>query len=523
MVSLLQTEYILSLFAIVFFLNLWRIRSRKSKKIEAPEPPGAWPIIGHLLQLRGRGPFFRMLSGMADKHGPVFKLWFGMRASIIVSDWEVARECFTTNDKILATRPLSAASKYMGYNYAMFALTPYGPYWREMRKITTLELLSNRRLEMLKQFRIAEVDMSTKELYQQWITNRKEPVLVEMKQWFSDLTYNVVFMMVTSKRYFGSTTDDTDKAEARRFQKALLESVRLAELSAAPDSFPFLDYVDIGGYKKGMKNVNKELDAVSSVWVEEHRQRRVNGVSDDNSDNDFIDVMITILEKKTEFSDYDPDTIIKATVLAMFLGGTDTTTVTLSWILSLLMNNPNVLKKARDEIEVHVGKERFVEESDLTKLHYLQAIVKESMRLCPASPLLVPHEAMEDCTIGGYHVPAGTRVMINAWMIQRDPRVWPNPSEYCPERFLTTHADVNLRGQNFELIPFGSGRRSCPGISFALQVMQLTLARLIHGFEMTTPSGMPVDMTPRSYGVTMSRATPLEVLFAPRLPLHLFQ
>ncbi|KAF6172572.1 hypothetical protein GIB67_007085 [Kingdonia uniflora] len=510
-----------SLIALAIFFKLWGGKLEKIKKTEAPEPPGAWPVIGHILQLAGRGPFFRLLGDMADKHGPIFKLRFGMCSTVIVSDWKIAKECFTTNDKVLASRPLSAASKYMGYNYAMFALTPYGSYWRAMRKIATFELLSNTRLEMLKHFRVTEINTCTKELYQLWVKNASKPVMVKMEQWFSNLTYNMVFLMVTGKRYIG-TTNDNDKVEAQKYQKALIQSVRLVELSAAPESFPFLDYVDIGGYKKAMKKINTELDSVSSMWVKEHRQKRQHRVSGEG-DKDFIDVMITILEGATELSDYDPDTIIKATILAIFLGGTDTTTVTLLWMLSLVLNNRDVVEKARDEMDNYIGRERQVEEADITNLPYLQAILKESMRLYPGSPLLLPHEAMENCTIGGFNVTAGTRVMVNAWKIQRDPRVWSDPLEFRPERFLTSHVDVNVRGQHFELIPFGSGRRSCPGITFALQVMQLTIARLIHGFEMTTPADMPVDMTPQNAGVTMSRETPLEVLFAPRLPLHLYE
>lgn len=204
---------------------------------------------------------------------------------------------------------------------------------------------------------------------------------------------------------------------------------------------------------------------------------------------------------------------------ALILGGSDTTSGTLTWAISLLLNNRHALKKAQEELDQQVGKERAVDESDTQNLVYLQAIIKETLRLYPAGPLLAPREAMEDCTISGYHVPAGTRLMINAWKIQRDPRVWENPSAFQPERFLPghgAHADVDVRGQQFELIPFGSGRRSCPGASSALQVLHLTLARLLHAFELATPLDQPVDMS-ESPGLTIPKATPLKVLLSPRL------
>lgn len=176
-----------------------------------------------------------------------------------------------------------------------------------------------------------------------------------------------------------------------------------------------------------------------------------------------------------------------------------------------------MLKKAQEELDLRVGMERQVDESDIKNLIYLQAIVKETLRLYPAGPLLGPREAFEDCTVAGHPVAAGTRLVVNIWKIQRDPRVWSNPSSFQPERFTTNHANVDVRGQQFELIPFGSGRRSCPGVSFALQVLHLTLARLLHAFELANPlDHQPIDMT-ESPGLTIPKATPLEVLLKPRL------
>ncbi|XP_077223685.1 xanthotoxin 5-hydroxylase CYP82C4-like isoform X2 [Tasmannia lanceolata] len=411
---ILHMQSIAGLIAVVLLYKLWIART-KSRSKEAPEAAGAWPVIGHL-HLLGRGaPLFRTLGVMADKYGPTFTIWLGMRRTLIVSSWEVCKECFTTNDKVLADRPTFVAGELLGYNYAMFGFAPYGPYWREIRKIATLEVLSNRRLELLKHIRVMEIDMCIRDLYGVWVKKNRQPVMVEMKQWFGNLTMNVVVKMVTGKRYTGGEGDDQ----------------------------------------------------------------------------------------------------------SLILGGTDTTAVTLAWALSLLLNNSHVLKKAQDELDIHVGKDRHVDESDINNLVYLQAIFKETMRLYPA-PLAVPHSATEDCQVDGFHVPAGTLVMVNLWKLQRDPRVWSDPLEFRPERFLTSHVDVDVRGQHFEYIPFGSGRRSCPGISFALQVMHLALARLLHGFDMSTPSGGPVNMS-EGLGLSITKAGPLEVLLTGRLPSKLYE
>ena len=201
---------------------------------------------------------------------------------------------------------------------------------------------------------------------------------------------------------------------------------------------------------------------------------------------------------------------------ALILAATDTTTVTLTWVMSLLLNHRDILNKAQNELDIQVGTKRQVNESDIKNLVYLQAILKEAMRLYPAGPLLVPHESIEECTVNGYHVPAGTQLFINAWKIQRDPSVWEEPSKFQPERFLTRHKDIDVKGQNFELLPFSSGRRMCPGVSFALQVMQFTLASLLQGFNFATPSNKPVDMG-EGLGLTMEKSQPFEVLVTPRL------
>ena len=208
----------------------------------------------------------------------------------------------------------------------------------------------------------------------------------------------------------------------------------------------------------------------------------------------------------------------------LILAGSDTTMVTLTWTMSLLLNNSHVLQKAFDELDIHVSKDRHLDESDIKNLVYLQAIVKETLRLYPPTPILSLRAAMQDCTLSaGYHIPVNTRLMVNAWKIQRDEHVWPNPHKFQPERFLTSHMDIDVRGQNFELIPFGSGRRSCPGVSLALQVVHhLTLASLLHSFEIAKPSNEDVDMT-ESTGLTNLKATPLEVLLIPRLNSELYQ
>jgi cytochrome P450 len=206
----------------------------------------------------------------------------------------------------------------------------------------------------------------------------------------------------------------------------------------------------------------------------------------------------------------------------LFTGGNDTTGVTLTWALCLLLRNPLVMEKAKKELDIQIGKERCVSELDICKLIYLQAIVKETLRLYPPAPLSGPHEFSENCTLGGYHVKKETRLITNLWKIHTDPSVWSDPLEFKPERFLTTHKDVDVRGKHFELLPFGSGRRMCPGISFGLQMLHFSLANFLHSFDILNPTSELVDMN-EVFGLTNTKATSLEILIKPRLSLNCYE
>ncbi|GLT47059.1 hypothetical protein SLA2020_207810 [Shorea laevis] len=483
-----------------------------------PQARSSWPIIGHLHLLAGPKPPHKIFGEMADKYGPLFTIKLGVHRALIVSSSEMAKECLTTNDKAFATRSKSIAMDILGYNYAKFAFSPYGPYWRHARKVATLELLSNHRLEMFKPVREAEIRAWMKDIHQTWENNKdsSHKALLEMKRWFGDLTLNIIFKVVLGKRYVDHSQKDEEKDQWKASIREVIDFIGKFLIS---DSLPFLRWLDIGGQEKAMKKTAGELDFVVEGWLEEHKKKRAIGKT--NEEEDFMDVMLSTLNKAELPTDTDADTVNKATCLVLILAASDTTTVTLTWALSLLLNNPEALKKAQHELDTIIGRERQVTESDMKNLTYLHAIIKETLRLYPAGPLLVPHESMEDCTVGGYHIPKGTRLLVNASKIQRDSRVWPDPHEFRPERFLTSHKDVDVRGQSFELIPFGSGRRMCPGVSFALHVLQLTLATFLHGFEVTVPGNEEIDMTKGS-GIANLKATPLEILLFPRLPRQLY-
>ncbi|KAK1433526.1 hypothetical protein QVD17_10437 [Tagetes erecta] len=512
-----------STLAAIFFVTIilvLHILNRKRVNREPPKAKGAWPIIGHLHFLGGSRLPHRVLSDMADRYGPIFTMKLGVHKVLVVSNGEIAKECYTTNDKIFASRPKSTAAEIMGYNYALVGLSSYGDYWRNMRKMLTLEVFSQRRVQMLEHVRVSELKASMKDIYETWLKNKESDgsnmVKVDLSEWLGNLMLNVVLRILSRKRF------PLDHKESIRSQKAVRNFFELLGTFVVSDFIPFLNAFDLGGYKKKMKMAGKDMDDILEGWLKEHKREKELGKQHEGNQV-FIDVMITRLKDASEdvFPGYDHDTVIKASCLAILIAASDTMAVTLTWALSSLLNNPKTMQMAQDEIDEHVGRKRLVEQSDMKKLVYLQAIVKETLRLHPPGPLSVPRVSTEDCVVSGYNIPKGTRLFVNLWKLQRDPNVWLDPHEFKPERFLATHKDIDMKGNNFELIPFSSGRRMCPGVYFTLEFLPLTLASVLQQFMITKASDELIDMA-EGVGLTTTKATPLEVLMAPRLPLSMY-
>lgn len=193
----------------------------------------------------------------------------------------------------------------------------------------------------------------------------------------------------------------------------------------------------------------------------------------------------------------------------MFVAGTDTSSATLEWAMTELARHPRVMKKAQEEVRSFAGAKGKVEEDDLVHLNYMKAVIKETLRLHPPVPLLVPRESIEKCSLDIYEIPAKTRVLINTYAIGRDPETWDGPLEYKPERFVGSAIDI--KGQDFELLPFGGGRRGCPGYTFGLATVELSLARLLYHFDWALPSGIAaadVDLG-EIFGLATRKKAPL--------------
>ena len=201
----------------------------------------------------------------------------------------------------------------------------------------------------------------------------------------------------------------------------------------------------------------------------------------------------------------------------MITAGMDTTVISVEWAMAELVRNPRVQKKLQEELDRVVGRDRVMSETDFQNLPYLQAVVKESLRLHPPTPLMLPHKASASVKIAGYDIPKGATVIVNVWAVARDPEVWDDPLEFRPERFLQENIDI--KGADFRVLPFGAGRRVCPGAQLGINLVTTMLGHMLHHFSWSLPEGTrPEDVemmeTP---GLVTFMATPLKAVATPRL------
>uniref|UniRef100_A0A7N0ZYQ9 Cytochrome P450 n=1 Tax=Kalanchoe fedtschenkoi TaxID=63787 RepID=A0A7N0ZYQ9_KALFE len=493
--GLWQNPVLLLCFLLSIFIikKIWR-SEKKKKQFNLPPSPPRLPIIGNLHQLTTMPhQSFRALS---DKHGPIVHLQLGHIPTVVVSSAELAKEVLKTHDLALASRPQLFSAKHLFYNCTDIAFAPYGAYWRRVRKICTLELLSTRRVESFRAVREQEVaNMVTR------VKNSSHSGTTNLTKEFGVYANDVLCRIALGRDF--SKTGDYDRLG---FQKMLEDYEELLGGFSLGDFFPSLEFLhSITGMKSKLQRTFQKFDKFFDEVLAEHLDPK----RDPNHHKDLVDVLLHLhKDASTEM----PLTVenVKAIILDMFAAGTDTTNITLEWAMIELILNPQVMRKAQTELRSALGARQTVSESDLASLHYIKAVVKETLRLHPPVPILVPRESMEDIKIGGYDVPSKTRVFVNAWAIARDPRYWEDPDGFCPERFLGG-SSRDFKGQDFELLPFGAGRRGCPGITLGIAVIELAVAQLLHSFDWELPPGVkPEDLDLREvFGISMHKKSEL--------------
>lgn len=500
--------------AAALFLKL-KAMSRRGRKYNLPPGPRPWPVIGNF-DLIGALPH-RSIHELSKKYGPLMHLRFGSFPLIVGSSVDMARFFLKTQDILFVDRPKTASGKYTTYNYRDITWSPYGAYWRQARRICLTQLFSPRRLASMEHIRVDEVRALVRGLS---VASRSGRVVRLGRDHMSTLSLNVITRMVMGKRLFADGASEGPVPSMEVFRWMLDELFLLNGVLNIGDWIPWLDWMDLQGYVRRMKKVGKMFDALMEHVLDEHslgEQRRRKG----EAARDMVDVLMDIAD--------DPNLEVpfgrigvKAFTQDLIAGGTESSAVTVEWAMSELLRRPDVFDVATKELDRVVGRGRWVTEEDMSNLPYIEAIVKETMRIHPIVPLLTPRVAREDAAIDGYDIPKGARVLINVWAIGQDPELWDAPEEFMPERFLGSK--MGMIGQDLELLPFGSGRRMCPGYNLGLKVVHLSLANLLHGFTWRLPEGMAKEelCMEEVFGLSTGRKYPLQVIVEPKLPAHLY-
>ncbi|XP_078165457.1 isoflavone 3'-hydroxylase-like [Carex rostrata] len=464
-----------------------------------PPSPPVLPFIGHLYLFKK--PLHHTLSRISQRYGPITFLRFGSRPVYVISSPLLAEECFTTHDLALANRPQLLSAKHSDGNVIGIGNANYGPYWRSVRRIATVELLSPQQLHASSGVRAIEVEDMARRLFKSWKTccigseGSDWMKKLELKTILFGLSLNVLMTMIAGKRFYGDNIEDME--ETKRFREAVDELSTLSGVSNIEDFAPVLRLLDLNGVMKRKACLIKQQLEMIKKLIEEHMTNSA----------DTKKTMIADLQRN------DPEGYseqkIENIILSMILAGTDTSSNTTVWAMANLLNNPQVLKKAAAEIDKHVGNDRLINESDIALVPYLGYIMSEVLRLYPGAPLLLPHESREDVTIGDYNIPHGTMLFVNVYHIHRDPNIWEEPMKFKPERFNNGKAEGKF------MIPFGMGRRRCPGEGLAMRQVGLILGTLIQCFDWKRTTNELVDLTEGS-GLTLPKAVPLEAMYRPR-------
>ncbi|MCD7461669.1 hypothetical protein HAX54_046793 [Datura stramonium] len=465
-------------------------------------PPGPWklPIIGSLHHLIGALPH-HTLTKLAQKYGPLMHLQLGEVDAVIVSSPRLAKEFLKVHDLSFASRPKLAASDIVFYRQKDIVFAEYGDYWKCIRKICISELLS---AKMVKSFSIIRQD----EVHNLVASIRSTPnSVVNMTEKALQLTSSVI-----CRSAFGKVWDDRDN-----LLTIMREVLVLLAGFDVIDLFPSWKLLhEISGKRKRLLNMHHKLDVILENIINDHKQNKANGKKGNSEfgGEDLIDVLLRVMENDELQFPMTNDNI-KAVILDMFFGGTETSSTTIQWAFSELMKNPNVMAKAQAEARWACKEKKDLDDSDLEKLKYLNCVIKETLRLHPPGPLLLPRECMKETTIDGYTIPLKTKMIVNGWAMGRDPEIWDDPESFVPERF--ENSSVDLKGNHYQFIPFGAGSRICPGMHFGLANVMYPLVQLLYHIDWKLPYGIqPKDLDmAETFGITARRKNHLHLIAIP--------
>ncbi|KAI9116798.1 hypothetical protein K1719_012164 [Acacia pycnantha] len=467
---------ILQIFLFIFFwFLLFKYYKRSNSKKTLPLPPGPWklPLIGNMHQIVGSLPH-HSLRNLANKYGPLMHLQLGETSNVIVSSLEIAKEIFRAD--------ILAAKITMDNNIDIGFSRHIGNHWRNLRKICTLELLTARRVRSLRFIREEGVCALVKDVLSSTgsTINVSEKILSTISS-------------IVARAAFGGKSGSGDQ---EAFLSIMDDIVKTLGGFSIADLFPSIQALQvITRMKAKRERLHKLSDQILENIIRDHKQRKARSSNDEDNEENLLDVLLKIQQgRDLEFTlTHDH---IKVVLLDMFIGGLETTSSTLEWAMAELIKNPSVMEKAQAEVRRIYKVREIVDESKIHELEYLSSVVKETLRLHPPMVLLLPRESTRRCVINEYAIPKNTRIMVNAWAIGRDPKHWVEADTFKPERFWDN--PIDFQGAHMNFIPFGGGRRKCPGINFAVSSIELALANLLYHFDWKLPNGI----TPENFDMS---------------------
>ncbi|KAL5728127.1 hypothetical protein ACHQM5_001249 [Ranunculus cassubicifolius] len=491
----------LTLLTVALFFCCYKFVNKKptnGDKLPSPPGPRGLPLLGNLLSLQPE--LHTYFTDLARTYGPIYKFQLGNKEGIVISSPSLAKEVLKDYDTTFANRDVPAVAKILAYGGKDIAWTPLGEEWRMLRKVCVRELLGNVSLDAVSSLRRIEVRRMVRHVY----GKIGSPINVGEEMFLT------VMNVLTNMMWGGTLKGDDGTNLGAEFRQVVNEITDLLGKPNISDFYPALEIFDLQGSQKKIKVLGDRFDKIFDAIIEQRLKMKEREIK---RSKDFLQLLLKLKEEEDAKM---PFTMLhlKALLMDMVVGGTDTTSNSIEWAVAELMNKPESMKKAQEELDRVVGKDNIVEESHLPELNYLHLVMKEILRLHPALPLLIPHCPTSSCGVGGYMVHKGSRVFINVWAIHRDPTIWDNPSEFDPERFVSGKWDYSA--SNFKYFPFGSGRRICAGIAMAERMFLYELATMLHSFDWSLREGEKMDLKEK-FGIVLKKATPLVAVPTPRL------
>ncbi|KAI3809405.1 hypothetical protein L1987_25377 [Smallanthus sonchifolius] len=478
-----------------FCIFLYTLRSKRSSMAatKLPPSPPKLPIIGNLHKLLGK-PRHQALWQLSKQYGPIMQFHIGSKPFLIISSPIMAKQILKTQDHIFCSRPLSKGTKRLTYNYMDIAFSPQSDHRREMRKILMSEFIGPKRGRLFNQVLETEVETMVRAL-----ALHPPNVAANLNKLFLALVKGVVCKVAFGNNY------RQQPIKGPSWEVVVDEALEMLGGSIG-DFFPWVGrFIDqFSGWSSKLETCFTNLDAYIETIIDDHKNQINVEVSDD--DKDFVH---TLLEMSSNYGCRLTKEDIKALIMDVLTGGVDTTVVTLVWAMSEITRSVRVMQKLQTEIRNHIGRKQKVDVLDITKMSYLKMVVKETLRIHSPAPLLIPHECMSRCQVGGYDVFPGTTALINAWGMGRDPSVWgDNAAEFYPERFEKFEVD-------FEMVPFGGGRRSCPAMNTVPATVEFVIANLLYWFDWEVPDGVKnKDLNMQEEGsLVLRKKVPLCLVF----------